>query len=132
MTKDELREYVKLKIELKSIEEQYEELKTEIESPKISIVNDMSRGGKGFDFTDKVEKLIDLQKKYYNIRNDTIRKCAEIENAIETLSDPTERSLMRYKYINGLTWEEVCVKINYGWERTHHYHKSALIKLKTV
>jgi DNA-directed RNA polymerase specialized sigma24 family protein len=59
--------------------------------------------------------------------NDTL---LDIETAIESLTDPTERNLMRLRYIDGLTWEMVCVEIGYEWSQTHRKHASALERLR--
>lgn len=52
-----------------------------------------------------------------------------IEEAIDSLS-PTERALMRAYYIEGLTLEEVCVRINYSWRHTNRMHSQILTKLR--
>lgn len=65
-----------------------------------------------------------------------IVKLSEEQERIEALIDALEprlRALMRYHYVDGLTWEEVCVRINYSWRHTHNLHSSALEKiLETV
>jgi hypothetical protein len=38
--------------------------------------------------------------------------------------------LIRLYYIDGLTWEKVCVDINYSWRQTHRLHSEALKKIK--
>ena len=53
----------------------------------------------------------------------------EVEALIASLDDHTERDIMRLRYIKGLTWEEVCVAVNYSWRRTHDLHGMALDKL---
>ena len=53
----------------------------------------------------------------------------EVETLIASLDDPTQRDLLRYRYIDGLTWEAVCVAINYSWRGTHDIHGVALDKL---
>ena len=52
-----------------------------------------------------------------------------IETAIERL-EPTARMLLRYRYMDGLKWEEVCVRMNYSWRQTHRLHGEALRQLK--
>lgn len=54
----------------------------------------------------KVNILLELQKK--------------IEDEIQKLSS-IERVLIRYYYIDGLTWEKVAEKIHYGIAQTHRY-----------
>ena len=51
-----------------------------------------------------------------------------IEMMIDSL-EPAERKLMRHRYIEGLTWENVCVAMNYSWRQTHNIHGQALDKL---
>ena len=53
----------------------------------------------------------------------------EVETLIASLDDPTQRDLLRYRYIDGLTGEAVCVAINYSWRGTHDIHGAALDKL---
>lgn len=53
----------------------------------------------------------------------------EVETLIASLDSPTERDLLRHRYIDGLTWEAVCVAISYNWSRTHELHAAALEKL---
>ena len=53
----------------------------------------------------------------------------EVETLIASLDSPTQRDLLRYRYIDGLTWEAVCVAINYGWRQAHNLHGAALDKL---
>lgn len=51
-----------------------------------------------------------------------------VEQAIDTL-DQRERILMRYRYIQGLTWEEICAAMHYSWRQVHRIHASALQQL---
>ena len=55
----------------------------------------------------------------------------EVEQAIECL-DPRERTLIRLYYIEGFTWEEVCVAMSYSWRQIHYIHKKTREKLKDV
>ena len=70
------------------------------------------------------------------------RKLAEIdartvavEEAIGTLADPTERLVMRLRYIEGLRWVNVCValqELGYCERKVYIIHGAALEKLKGV
>ncbi|MBQ3065357.1 MAG: hypothetical protein IJC98_03875 [Clostridia bacterium] len=37
--------------------------------------------------------------------------------------------MARYRYIDGLSWENVCEKMNYSWRQTHRIHSAMLDKL---
>lgn len=131
MTKQELRRYSRLNIELKRLEEKIETLEAKITSPKNQTLSHMPRGGPVVDLTEQVSKLIDLKNQYNATWDELISEQKRIEQAIVTLDDPIERALMGYRYIDGLSWEEVCIRIKYCWVQTHKYHSSALAKLKS-
>ena len=56
-------------------------------------------------------------------------KQATVEDIISCL-EPRERVLFRYRYIDGMTWEQVCVAVGYSWRQTHNIHKAALDQLE--
>lgn len=126
MTKRELKRYKTMDAELKRLGKKREELENEIQSPKIPTISDMPKGGEGLDTADKIIKLIELKTIYEKQWDELIQERMRIEKAINSLGDSTERALMGYKYIDGLTWEEVCVKISYSWKQTHRIHGRAL------
>lgn len=51
-----------------------------------------------------------------------------VEDMLEGL-EPTERRLARFRYIDGLSWDAVCEKMNYSWRQTHRIHGRMLDKL---
>ena len=52
-----------------------------------------------------------------------------VEDMIDHLADPTQRMIARLYYIDGLTWEQVCVAANYSWRQTHRIHAALLDEL---
>ena len=130
MTKERLREYRDLHRELKQIEEKVETMESTLYSPKIPRITGMpSAAGNGNSKEDLAAKHIELLDYYRKKQQELYTEQLAIEKAIESL-DGVERTLMRYRYIEGLTWEEVCVKMNYGWTQTHKIHGKALQMLK--
>lgn len=45
---------------------------------------------------------------------------------IEQLDDETEKLLLTMRYIKGMGWVEISMKMHYGESRTYEIHKSAL------
>lgn len=76
----------------------------------------------------KAENLNQLRELLEKKHGELFKAQMEIEVLIETL-DPLERRLCRYRYIEGHTWEEVCVDLNYSWKQTHRIHARILSKL---
>ena len=68
---------------------------------------------------EKINKKIDL---LYEVKED-------IEKALHTVEDDTLRVLLRYRYINGLTWEEIAVTMNYDYRWILRLHGKALNEL---
>lgn len=110
MTKEQLRQYRSIKIEICQLERRIEEL----ERLKA-------------DF----EVVGPLQALYREKLTDLIERQLKIEKAIESLN-PTERELMRLRYIDGADWTEVAATINYEWAQTHRVHARALSKIKNL
>ena len=130
MNKERLRNYQAIKRERLQIEQQLETIEAALYSPKAQRLTGMPSGPRnGNPMEDLAAKHLELQQRYRAKLAELTEEQLAIEAAIESL-DPTARMLMRYKYIDGLTWEEVCVKINYGWNQTHKLHRKALEQLK--
>lgn len=131
MTKNRLRNYRNNKKEQEQLKARLEELETALYYPKIPRLSDMPKGGttEGNHQEDLAIHHIELQAKYNAKLAELEAEQLAIENAIEGLPQ-TERLLMRYYYMDGLTWEEVCVRIGYCWTQTHEYHRKALQKLR--
>lgn len=72
-----------------------------------------------------VSRHIELQNMYRGKLNSLLDAHIQIENLIENL-EPTMRIVMRYRYIECLSWEKVCEKVGYSWRQVHRYHSDAL------
>ena len=87
----------------------------------------------GTGVSNPVEKMVSkkwaLEQRYRAKLAELLAAQESIEDLIEGLETPTERDLMRYHYIDGLKWEDVCVRINYSWRQTHRIHSAILDKL---
>lgn len=120
--RDLLAEYEQIKMELSKVE-------AFMEAPRTSNLDGMPRSpGGGDPILGVVSHHIALQERYKTQLHRLAAAQAEIENLIESL-EPGERRLMRCRYIDGMTWEEVCVRINYSWRQTHNIHARILEKL---
>ena len=110
MTKEQLRQYRSIKIEICQIERRLIEIEMfGHEQDILQPLHDLYR-----------EKLADL-----------IEGQLRIEKALESLN-PTERELIRLRYIDGADWTEVAATINYEWAQTHRVHARALAKIKKL
>ena len=105
MTKEQLRDYGNIKKELDSLE---------VIRRKIDKLGS--------------SELID----HYKTQSEKLSgELLRIEMAFDTLNY-TERTLMRLRYIEGLSWQAICGRINYSWQQTHRIHARALVKIKDL
>lgn len=130
LTKKELEKYRTINRECEQLGEQMIRLKSRILSPKGQLITDAPASRSAdHDGIGKVCEIVDtLQKKYFEKLLELCELQLSIEQAIESL-DGTERVLMRYRYLQGLTWEEVAAKMNYTYQWVCHIHGVALKKL---
>ena len=130
MTKEELKQYRNIKLEIKSIEDEINELRNQIQSVRAVNLSDMPKGGSQADFTDIIAEIDELTRALHIKMSQSLVIQERIENVIDKLDNPIERALLRYRYILGYTWEEVCVAMNYSWKQIHRLHSKSLMNLK--
>lgn len=132
MTKTQLREYKDLRRERDKLARMLDELEKAIYSPRAQSLNGMPRNSSGAPCpTENLAlKHLELEDKYRETVEKLTAQMAEIERAIEPLG-PTERSLIRLHYFQGLTWEQVAVEMGYTWRHVHRLHGKALERLQS-
>ena len=131
MTKEFLKEHIKKLNEAEGLKFEIDNMYQTLKSPIITGMPSAHSPD-----TDKLGNVIwKIQEKEirYLAKLDIIlNEEKEIEKVIDTLEDSRERTVMRYRYISGLEWEEVCVKAHYSWKHTHRLHSSALNKINLM
>lgn len=130
MTKFELRQYIALEREMKQIDEAITRLRTKLEKPLSPAVSPLPKSQPPLDPTgDMLAKMVDLENLYAEKWDQLIDLQYRIEVAIGQVDDSTERQILRYRYLEGLDWIEICVRMSYSWKQTHRIHNRALIKI---
>ena len=130
MTKDQLRAFRDIKRERDRLDAMLANIESILYSPRPTKLSGMPRGGgPGKPTEDAAIRHADLLNRYGEKVLELTKALAEVERAIECL-EPRERTLIRLYYIEGLTWEEVCVSMSYSWKQIHRIHSKALETLK--
>lgn len=130
MTKERLRKYRDLRQELAQIEQKIETMESALYSPKIQRITGMpsAPAGGGNAKEELMAEHMELLE-YYRAKKSCLRaEQLAIEQAIESL-EYRERTVLRLYYIDGLTWEQVCVVVSYSWRQIHNIHSAAIVKL---
>lgn len=130
--KKRLNSYRELNAERRQILDELNRLEALMSSPSGPNLDGMPRSpGVGNPVERMVIKHITLQEKYRAQLVELTTAQELIEGMIEGL-EPVERRLARFRYIDGLTWEDVCEKLCYSWRQTHRIHGRMLDKLVTA
>ncbi len=133
MTKEQvkrrLNSYRHVQMERQQILERIMRLEARLTAPGAQNLDGMPHGsGTGDAWARGVAALADLRDMYRAKEVELVRAQMDVERLIEDL-EPIERVIARYRYINGMHWEQICVKISYSWRQTHRIHSEMIDKL---
>ena len=99
---------------------------TSISSSNLSGMPPSSTRNTEPSFVKCINKIVDLEK----IINDEIDRFVElkkeIREVVNNVPDPDERLVLRCRYIEFLTWEQVAERMNYSIKQIHRIHSKAL------
>lgn len=122
MTLAELSKYHNIKIELNDIRNRIKEIEsTLIKSTTYSDTKTISVSNNSNPVEETVIQLNKLKTKYEDKVYDLINEQLKIENYLDSISDSEIREIIRYRFIDCMTWNEIAVQLNYS--RTNPYIK---------
>lgn len=129
MTKKDLEQFLTIKQEIKQLNQQKMLLEEQKTSIKSQIITDLPKGGGTVklleDLMIEIEDIIvEIAKKSVKLANEMIK----IENSIENL-EPTERILIRYKYLLGMSYARIEREMSYSTRHLKRMHAEILGKI---
>ncbi len=95
-----------------------------------SYSKDKIKGGVKKDFTDTVCKIVDLENEITKDIDALCDKKNELDKFVKSILSGVEYAVIQMRYFEGLQWEEICLKINASWRKTHYIHSNALRNLE--
>lgn len=126
--------FYKLEMEKKQLQRQIDELKESMtcigSTSDFSKVRVKTSSPDGARFEEMMFKLEEKRRLLVDKIIQLEEKQKEIERMIDTLENPNERVVMRYRYIIGLKFEDIAKEMDYSVERIYYIHREALNKLK--
>ena len=123
--KEYLWGYQREKQKLKRLDEELAELRLSKMCPSVN-QDGMPHASGSSDLSGYMVQVDKLERKIQKARYKRIRKFKEIRDRIERLEDENEKDVLIYRYIKGLKWEDIAVKMGYSWQWTHKVHAKAL------
>lgn len=127
-----LRNYRAIKDELAQITEWLEEIEAELFYPGAQRLTGMpSAPTKDNDgaLVNLTARHMDLQQRYMAKLAELHQAILDAEDAIETLN-PIDRRILRYKYFEGLTFEQIAEIMHYSRQGITKRHRQALDRLE--
>lgn len=127
-TKEWLMRYRYIKIRIDNLKEHRESLNNALTNCVIPLDGKEKAGG-GSKGNPNENKLIDLADVVDKLKNEHFRLLiikAEIENAISEVDDNTYAVLLRLRYIDCKTWEEIAEIMNFDVRHIYRLHGNAL------
>lgn len=70
-------------------------------------------------------KIIEVKEEINRQLQQSYELVARIERAIDKLPE-REKYLIRARYLDGKSWEQIAVDMNYSWRQVHYIHSNAL------
>lgn len=128
--KEFLQSYQLAKRDVTRLEEQLAELRIGKMSPGCDIGDGLPHAHNATDLSGYAAKVDELEDEIIAARYQRILAYQQVRNCIEALEDEREKMLLTYRYIRGLKWEEICVKMDYKWRQVHRIHAMAIKNLK--
>ena len=123
--KEYLKSYRRAVKREQDILEEIQRLRLDKMFPSV-VCDGMPHGSSHSDLSDYMaimDEQIELLKEE---RLEKARCYQRIERQIRQMENEDEREVLRLRYIKGLKWEEVALKMNYSWKWVHKIHGRAL------
>ncbi|SET55905.1 RNA polymerase sigma factor, sigma-70 family [Natronincola peptidivorans] len=126
MTKKDLQEYYWLQRNIQKLEDKLLELETKATKITTYITDEPKSTNNNSDkISNVVMKIIEVQQRINKQLEKSYEILRKIEEAIEILPE-RERYLIRLRYIDCKSWEQIAVDMNYSWQHIHKIHSDAL------
>ena len=78
----------------------------------------------------KMDRLVEITSLILERTDELARTKAEIIKAINRLPDSRQRMVLLSYYIDGKTWEQTAVELNYSWRQVMRLHGRALQEIE--
>ena len=121
-----MQAYYWAKKNIERLENELLELETEATRQTAQLTQE--RKSQNYDpdrLAELVAKIIEVKEEINRQLQQSYELVAKIEKAIEKLPE-REKYLIRARYIDCKSWEQIAVDMNYSWRQVHRIHANAL------
>ncbi|MBR5488105.1 MAG: hypothetical protein IKV72_00240 [Firmicutes bacterium] len=127
--KETLQLYLQLTEELHELRKRLREVESALFSPGRQKIGGVKRPKGQGSGTGLADVHLDLQRRCQEKQAEILAAQLQFEKMIYPL-EPRERLLLRYRYLDGLHWDEISKKLDCNVSQAHRIHNSTLAELK--
>ena len=109
--------------------EERERLMSRLTTGRMTHLTGMPRGG-GYDWTDALAKLVELDRQLGGEIMELCRLKREINETIDRVEDMTYRRLLELRYRNYMRWDDIADTMGYDVRWVYVLHGRALREVK--
>lgn len=125
-----LKSYRALDGKIESMTEQRQVWNARATKITATISQEPKDAGSGDQLQRCIDQICELQTEIAQEMDKLRKRKQEIETAIHGLNEKSYQDILWYRYIQGMTFEEIAIKMNYSWRQVCRKHKNAVEKLK--
>ena len=127
--KEILQQYRLAEMEEQRLEHEIERWRSRAERMTAGYSKAPAGGGDGRSMEHTLERLGELAGELTHQWDKMVRLRREIGAAIDTVPDARLQELLRLRYIEGLSFEQMAVRMGYSWRQIIRLHGVALSKV---
>ncbi len=122
--------YLKLRREMDDLRERAQKLRAEAERMSVRLTG-LPGGGPSDDRLQRcAAELADLEREYTAAAAVCTVRLRSIERAVRRLKDPTQRLILRRRWLDGESWERIAGEMSYGEKTVRRIADAALKRMK--
>ena len=125
-----LKSYRALDGKIESMTEQLQVWNARATKITATISQEPKAAGSGDQLQRCIDQICELQTEIAQEMDKLRKRKQEIETAIHGLNEKSYQDILWNRYIQGMTFEEIAIKMNYSWRQVCRKHKNAVEKLK--
>lgn len=126
--KDYLSQAYKMDRRIRIIEEKVRKLRSMIECSSPSL--DSAGGGSSSQrIPDMLSKIVGYEERAAELRRQLVEKYLEIDSAIHSVPDTTQREVLERRYLLYQKWSVIAEEMNYSLDNVFKLHGKALQKI---
>ena len=132
--KEYLNSYLEKKRQVEILTEEYHFWEETSYSVPISRIDASGvHGNRKKDFNTKyIDKHISICETIIKLQKEAEQKLVEILSVIDSLNDSTQKSVLKYRYINGWHFYRIARKLNFSLDNIFTIHRKGIDNLTVI